>query len=41
MENAADCGALDSLTCFVHGDADRHGITSLFDWRKGDAPDRY
>jgi hypothetical protein len=41
MENAADRGALDSLSCFVHGDAIDMEITSRFDCGKGDAPNLY
>jgi hypothetical protein len=31
MEGAAGRGALDSLSCFVHGDAIDMGMTSRFD----------
>ena len=41
MEGAAGCGALDSLGCFVHGDAIDMEATSRFDCGKGDAPDLY
>src|ERR1700730_6564805 len=41
MEGAAGRGALDSLSCFVHGDAIDMGTTSRFDCGKGDAPDIY
>ena len=40
MEGAAGGGALDSLSCFVHGDAIDMRITSRFDCGKGDAPDK-
>jgi hypothetical protein len=39
VESAAGCGALDSLSCFVHGDAIDMEKTSRFDCGKGDAPD--
>jgi len=39
MESAA--GTLDSLSCFVHGDAIDMEATSRFDRGKGDAPDLY
>src|SRR6266404_4800087 len=41
MKSAADRGALDSLSCFVHGDAIDMETTSLFDCGKGDVPDIY
>jgi hypothetical protein len=41
MESAAGRGALDSLSCFVHGDAIDMEATSRFDRGKGDAPDLY
>ena len=41
MESAAGRGALDSLNCFVHGDAIDMETTSRFDRGKGDAPDPY
>src|SRR3982074_2458237 len=41
MKSAAGRGALDSLSCFVHGDAIDMEITSHFDCGKGDAPDIY
>ena len=41
MESAADCGALDSLSCFVHGDAIDMEWTSRFVCGKGDVPDLY
>ena len=41
MESAAGLGALDSLSCFVHGDAIDMETTSRFDCGKGDAPDLY
>jgi hypothetical protein len=41
MESAADCGALDSLSCFVHGDAIDMERTSRFFCGKRDAPDLY
>ncbi|WP_249779683.1 hypothetical protein [Bradyrhizobium sediminis] len=39
MESAAS--ALDSLSCFVHGDASDMGNTSRLDCGKGDVPDIY
>src|SRR5229473_3259161 len=41
MEGAAGCSALDSLSCFVHGDAIDMEKTSRFVCGKGDAPDLY
>ena len=41
MESAADRRALDSLSCFVHGDAIDMEMTSRFDCGKGDVPDIY
>ena len=41
MESAAGRGALDSLSCFVHGDAIDMEMTSRFVCGKGDAPDLY
>jgi hypothetical protein len=41
MESAAVRGALDSLSCLVHGDAIDMEMTSRFDCGKGDAPDLY
>jgi hypothetical protein len=41
MESTAGLGALDSLSCFVHGDAIDMETTSRFDCGKGDAPDLY
>jgi hypothetical protein len=41
MESAASCGALDSLSCFVHCDAIDIELASRFDCRNGDAPNVY
>ena len=41
MKTAAGRGALDSLSCFVHGDAIDMEMTSHFVCAKGDAPDLY
>src|SRR5580692_879922 len=41
MKSAAGCGALDSLSCFVHGDAIDMEVASRFLCWKGDAPDIY
>ena len=41
VESAAGRGALDSLNCFVHGDAIDMEMTSRFVCGKGDAPDPY
>jgi hypothetical protein len=41
MESAAGRDALDSLSCFVHGDAIDMETTSRFFSGKGDAPDLY
>src|SRR5580692_6502814 len=38
MKSAAGCGALDSLSCFVHGDAIDMEATSRFLCGKGDVP---
>ena len=40
-ESAAAYGALDSLSCFVHGDAIDMGMMSRFGCGKGDVPDIY
>src|SRR5664279_1647148 len=41
MKSAAGCGALDSLSCFVHGDAIDMEATPRFLCGKGDVPDIY
>ncbi len=41
MKSAAGRGALDSLSCFVHGDAIDMDMTSRFDCGKGDAANIY
>jgi hypothetical protein len=41
MKGAAVRGALDSLSCFVHGDAIDMEMTSRFVCGKGDVPDIY
>ena len=41
MKSAAGRGALDSLSCFVHGDAINMDMTSRFDCGKGDAANTY
>jgi hypothetical protein len=41
MKSADGGGALDSLSCFVHGDAIDMDITSRFDCGKGDAANPY
>ena len=41
MESAAYCGALDSLSCFVHGDATDMEMTSRFICGKRDASNLY
>src|SRR5580692_4898670 len=41
MENPAGCGALDSLSCFVHGDAIDMETTSRFGSGKRDAAEVY
>jgi hypothetical protein len=38
MKSAASSGALDSLSCFVHGDAIDMEATSRFLCGKGDVP---
>ena len=41
MESAANSGALDSLSCFVHGDAIDMELVSRFDCGNGDVPNIY
>ena len=41
MKSAAGRGALDSLSCLVHGDAIDMDMTSRFDCGKGDAANTY
>jgi hypothetical protein len=40
-DGSAGCDALDSLSCFVHGDAVAMEMTSHFDCSKRDAGDIY